>query len=162
VDGIEIVEAGIERLEEIEPLWTSLSEHHAELTPAELPIRPPADGWPIRRRIYRDGLEDGAALFFAERDGKAVGFAFAHPRPAPTNVAIDRIVDVETVAVLPEARGAGVGSALMDAVEAWADAHDFELLQVSVRNANEGAWRLYERRGFKPLYTTMVARRTGS
>ena len=74
-------------------------------------------------------------------------------------LAIDHLLEIETIAVLPEARGAGIGTALMAAVETWADAHGIEHLQVSVRDANDGAQRLYERHGFKPLYKTMIATR---
>jgi ribosomal protein S18 acetylase RimI-like enzyme len=45
----------------------------------------------------------------------------------------------------------------MDAVEAWARERGIEHLSVSVRTANEGARRLYERRGFRSLYETMYS-----
>lgn len=179
--------AGTERLDALEPLWTSLAAHHGELTPAELPVRPPAEGWPARRERYRAGLGEGAVLFLAERlegsdggkgperhervgrderpgrdagaslPGAVLGFAFARPRPAPETLAVDRLLDVETVAVLPAARGAGIGTALMEAIDAWARERGIDHLSVSVRTANEGARRLYERRGFRSLYETMYS-----
>jgi GNAT superfamily N-acetyltransferase len=102
-------------------------------------------------------LEDGAILFLAESPESVVGYAFVHPRPAPESLAIDRLLEVETVAVLEEARGEGIGTALMETAEQWARDHGFEHLSVSVRTANEGARRLYERRGFRPLYETMYS-----
>jgi GNAT superfamily N-acetyltransferase len=96
-------------------------------------------------------------LFLAECPAGEVGYAFAHPRPAPESLAIDRLLEIETVAVLAEARGGGVGTALMDVVEAWARERGFGHLSVSVRTANEGARRLYERRGFLSLYETMYS-----
>ena len=89
----------------------------------------------------------------ATRGGEAVGFALAVPQAPRATLAIKRLLEIETIAVIPEARGAGIGSALMDAVEAWADAQGIEHLQVAVRDANDGARRLYERRGFSPFYT---------
>jgi ribosomal protein S18 acetylase RimI-like enzyme len=68
---------------------------------------------------------------------------------------VDRLLEVETVTVLPEARGAGIGTALMDAIEARARELGIGYLSLSVRTANEGARRLYERRGFRSLYETM-------
>jgi GNAT superfamily N-acetyltransferase len=157
VEGLEIVAAGTERLDALKPLWISLSAHHGELTPDELPVRSPEEAWPARRERYREALEDGAVLFVANGPGGALGYAFAHPRAAPESLAIDRLLEVETVAVLPEARGAGIGTALMDAVEGWARERGIEHLSVSVRTANEGARRLYEQRGFRSLYETMYS-----
>lgn len=157
VAEVRVIEAGPERLDAVEPLWLMLSAHHGDLTPPELPVRNPGSAWPARRERYRQALADGATLFFAEGSEGVVGYAFVHPRSAPESLAIDRLLEVETVAVLEEARGEGVGTALMEAVEGWAHDHGFEHLSVSVRTANEGAKRLYERRGFRPLYETMYS-----
>jgi ribosomal protein S18 acetylase RimI-like enzyme len=157
VNGVDISVAGPERLDEVREPWLSLSAHHGELTPAELPVRRPEDGWPERRERYREALADGAVLFLADGPGGALGYAFARPRSAPESLDIERLLEIETVAVLPEARGAGVGTALMDAVEEWARERGIEHLSVSVRTANEGARRLYERRGFRSLYETMYS-----
>ncbi|HEX4753112.1 MAG TPA: GNAT family N-acetyltransferase [Solirubrobacterales bacterium] len=156
----EIVTADADRLDEIEPIWRSLSDHHAELTPAELPVRPSAEGWPLRRERYERSLAGGAALLIAQDDEGAIGYALAHPTTATVNLAVDRVLEVETVAVLPAARGAGVGGALMDAVRGVAAELGVEHLQLAVRTANEGALRFYERQGFAPLYVTLTARRT--
>jgi ribosomal protein S18 acetylase RimI-like enzyme len=155
----EIVRADPDRLDEIEPIWRSLSDHHAGLTPPELPVRPSAEGWPLRRERYERSLADGAALLIAQGDGGAIGYALAYPTTAPVNLAIDRILEVETVAVLAAARGAGVGGALMDAIRELAAEVGIEHLQLAVRTANEGALRFYERQGFAPLYVTLAATR---
>jgi ribosomal protein S18 acetylase RimI-like enzyme len=157
VKDVRIAMAGVERLDAVEPLWLGLSAHHGDLTPAELPTRAPEEGWPRRRERYREALEDGAVLFLAEDEAGTVGYAFVRPRPAPESLAIARLLEVETVAVRPDARGGGIGTALMEAVEAWARERGFEHLSVSVRTANAGARRLYERRGFRSLYETMYS-----
>jgi GNAT superfamily N-acetyltransferase len=157
VAEVRIVAVGAERLDAIEPLWRMLAAHHGDLTPPELPVRPPEAGWTARRERYRRALDDGAVLFLAEDPERTVGYAFAHPRAAPESLAIDRLLEVETVAVLAEVRGEGIGTALMEAVEGWAREGGFEHLAVSVRTANEGARRLYERRGFRSLYETMYS-----
>lgn len=158
-----IVRAGAERLDEIGPIWGSLSDHHAEITPAGLPVRPSAEGWPMRRAAFERALGDGAALLIAEGEDGPVGFAFAAPKPPPVNFALDRLLVVETVAVLPEARGAGIGAALMDAVRELAAELGIEHIQLSVRTANEGALRFYERQGFAPIYVDlMVTRAAGA
>ena len=53
--------------------------------------------------------------------------------------------------MLPEERGAGVGTALLDAVDRGARrARDVADLQVAVMAGNADALRLYERRGLRP------------
>lgn len=160
--GIEIVRAGAERLDEIGPIWRSLSDHHAEITSARLPLRPSAEGWEVRRARYERSLADDAVLLIADGPDGAVGYAAAAPRTAPVNLAIERMLEVETVAVLPEARGEGIGAALMDAVRDLADELGIGHISLSVRTANEGALRFYERQGFEPLYVTLVASREDS
>ena len=150
-----ITGAGAERLDALAPLWISLSGFHAAITPSELPVRPAAEGWTERRERYRVGLAEGAVLLVADGPGGLLGYAFALPRSAPETLAVDRLLEVETVAVLPEARGAGIGTALMDAIEERARELGIGYLSLSVRTANEGARRLYERRGFRSLYETM-------
>ena len=160
--AIEIVRAGAERLDEVGPIWRSLSDHHAEITPAWLPVRPSAQGWPVRRAGYERSLADGAALLIAQGARGALGYALATPKAAPVNLAIDRLLEVETVAVLPEARGAGIGGALMDAIRVLAADLGIDQIQLAVRTANECALRFYERQGFAPLYVTLLATREAS
>ena len=50
--------------------------------------------------------------------------------------------------VTPDARGAGVGRALLDAVAAWARDRGLERLVLSVTTTNDGARRFYETCGF--------------
>jgi ribosomal protein S18 acetylase RimI-like enzyme len=65
----------------------------------------------------------------------------------PTPSRLDRRTgDVQSVYVVPEARGAGVGTALLDAV--LREARDRELMLVTV-HANERAASLYLRSGFR-------------
>ena len=52
--------------------------------------------------------------------------------------------------VRPQARGHGVGEALIDAVLSWARAQDATSVDLWVTESNEPARRLYERRGFTP------------
>jgi hypothetical protein len=52
---VRISRAGVERLADLQPLWESLSEHHATVAPdlqALGPLRSPADSWAVRRDLY--------------------------------------------------------------------------------------------------------------
>jgi ribosomal protein S18 acetylase RimI-like enzyme len=52
--------------------------------------------------------------------------------------------------VLPDSRGSGIGSALLDAVDTALSNQDIPNLNVAVMCGNEAAIRLYRRRGFVP------------
>jgi ribosomal protein S18 acetylase RimI-like enzyme len=52
------------------------------------------------------------------------------------------------IRVLPDARGKGVGSGLLDAVEAWVIAKGGRQFKVETQNINVPACRFYQRHGF--------------
>jgi ribosomal protein S18 acetylase RimI-like enzyme len=60
--------------------------------------------------------------------------------------------------VLPDARGKGIGSALLDAVEARLRQLGIDDMLIGVITTNSEAMRLYERRGAQPFLTHFVQR----
>ena len=62
---------------------------------------------------------------------------------------------VDNVYVLPEARGEGVGSALLDYAERALRDEGADVLALEALWDNEAARRLYERRGYEPHRVTM-------
>ncbi len=78
--------------------------------------------------------------FTALTDGGVVG----HVTASQATVATDPVVAVGPIGVLPEHQGTGIGSALMDALLAAADAADVPLILLL------GAPRYYSRFGFRP------------
>ncbi len=103
----------------------------------------------MARENLGPGLRDhpNAFVLFGELDGRLVGAAvcvwsystFAG-RPS---------VNLHDFLVLPEARGAGVGSALLAELERRARRRGCAKLTLEVHDTNEGAKRLYERFGFE-------------
>lgn len=55
--------------------------------------------------------------------------------------------------VAPQARGRGVGTALLDAISAEAARRGYDSVRLDVIDSNPRARALYERRGFTPLQT---------
>jgi ribosomal protein S18 acetylase RimI-like enzyme len=89
------------------------------------------------------------------RGGTAVAFAGLDPTGAVVGTATvaefevgPGVAHLYAMWVAPDARGAGVGRALVEAVVAWARSRSCERLVLSVTETNEGARRLYEACGF--------------
>lgn len=62
-----------------------------------------------------------------------------------------RVARLYSIASLPEARGKGVGTALIDAAEDAARRRRCQSLRLEVRTDNQNAIRLYERLGYRRL-----------
>jgi len=82
-----------------------------------------------------------AATWIAEEDGRMAGFAIAEWAAG--------IAYVQTLEVMPELRGAGVGGELLRLVEESAAAGNAELIWLHVDAENDGAIRLYEKHGYR-------------
>jgi GNAT superfamily N-acetyltransferase len=159
VSDLQIVEGGAERIPDLEPLWRALYEHHRGIAEGVAGVRPYEDTWRQRQGQYRGWLdgEDQASLLIAERGERAVGYAMLTAGPGAATWDLgDRVVEMETLAVLPDERGGGVGAALMDASRRWARERGARTMAVGLAHTNEGARRFYEREGFTPFYLSMV------
>jgi ribosomal protein S18 acetylase RimI-like enzyme len=157
--GIVLRFGGPELVEVVEPLWLSLFDHHRGSGSAGLPVIARVESWPRRKALYESLLaKSDAFLLLATRDDLPVGYVVAHVREGaddtwPTG---ERIGEIESLALLPGERGAGLGGLLMDAAEerlAEVGARDV-LLHVMV--GNDDARRFYERRGMTATMTTML------
>jgi GNAT superfamily N-acetyltransferase len=107
----------------------------------------PADPADVPARLSRLA-GGGAAALVAERAGVVVGLATVHVLPVlnrPRDVAWLTALVVEA-----EARGGGVGRALVEAVEAHARAAGCERLSVTTYEDRAGAQAFYERVGLAP------------
>lgn len=65
--------------------------------------------------------------------------------------------DLLDLAVLPAARGKGLGTLLLQAVKSWAKAYGADYLELGALSNNQGAIRLYEREGFRECLKTFRA-----
>ena len=124
-----------------------------------------ADDWPAVRRIYDDGIATGQATFetkspewpewdakhlavprLVARDGSVIGFATLSRVSARD---VYRGVCEVSIYVAAEARGRGVGYALLDALIAQSEAAGIWTLQASVFPENDASVTLHLRHGFR-------------
>jgi ribosomal-protein-alanine acetyltransferase len=98
----------------------------------------------LSARQWRHHLRsDSAVVLVAERGDDIVGAAvvFFHTS--------HRIARLYSIAVAPEARGSGLGEALLAAGERFAKKRGRTVMRLEVRADNRAAQRLYERRGYR-------------
>jgi GNAT superfamily N-acetyltransferase len=91
-----------------------------------------------------------AVLVAEAPDGRVVGMIEVLRQPDPPEHQILRpepSAQVHTV-VLPDARGLGVGAALLKAAERWATDRGITYLSAGIHHRNVGAVRFYGRHGY--------------
>jgi ribosomal protein S18 acetylase RimI-like enzyme len=101
------------------------------------------------------GSPENGMFVAADADGSLVGMAVGAPAPVDDR---PRPAALYAMWVAPEARGQGVGGALVDAVEGWARRMGYERIGLGVTSTNEPAIRLYTRMGFVDLGDTYPLR----
>ena len=154
--AVTIERRGADAIDELEPLWLELKNHHGACTP-RLPVRGDEESWTLRRRDYVRWLaEPGAFLLLARQAGRAVGYALVRIEEAgPTWIEPERVAIVQDISVAARARGAGIGRALLDRVGEESGA---AVMQLAVLGANASAKAFYERLGFEPFVETLRRR----
>jgi GNAT superfamily N-acetyltransferase len=156
-----------EELDAIEPMWNALQEHHVRITPdlgPQTPKRDLGDAWRVRRSKYERWLEDPETFFaVAEESGRPVGYAFVTIGPGYASWATgERAAELETLSVLPDHRGAGVGAALIEAVWSRLEEIGIEDMAITTTKTNVDAHRFYERQGFRQGFVVYHGKRPGS
>ena len=159
--AIDIASGSAETVEALAPLWKAMVDHHRQLAGPHLPIRASDEAWAMRRTDYRRWLDDGTGALLLATVGESTlpdGYAFLRTIPSgPTFDLGSRRGEVESLVVAPRARGAGVGTALLQASRAELRRRGCTHWSVSVMEANAGAAALYERVGFLPWLRQLAA-----
>jgi GNAT superfamily N-acetyltransferase len=109
------------------------------------------------RNLEHRCAERHGIFLIAEDDQKPVGWAFAHDEKAELFVIEPerRHGYLAELYVMPQARGKGLGRALIEGCEAWARGRGHRLLIVGVLAKNPGAIRAYEGAGYTPYGISM-------
>jgi ribosomal protein S18 acetylase RimI-like enzyme len=151
---VTIVRAGVDRVRDLEAVSRAMHRHHVAVDP-QIPGIPPRDEdawWSVRSGYYLEWLGGGEAFaLIAEDEGRPVGYAVVtfHGKD-DSHATGERFAELQSLAVLEEERGAGIGTALLHEVYRQVRAAGVEEMVIGVLATNEPAMRLYEREGFRP------------
>jgi ribosomal protein S18 acetylase RimI-like enzyme len=151
----------VTRLDEVADLWISLTAHHYAVDRGIGQLAEPvgaAESWPSRRRQYQTwSAEEGWLLLVAEINGEVQGYAAARITASAGAWQVgERVGHLETLAVAPDARGEGIGTALVGEVRAHWRRAGVCLAVVSVLAGNDEAARFYQRLGAVEFTRTSV------
>jgi ribosomal protein S18 acetylase RimI-like enzyme len=163
VAEIEIARAGAERIDDVEPLWHALHRHHRSVAghlAAVAPFRTDDESWARRRAFYERLFAKPDSFFLlAERGGRLVGYAAVSVGGTEATLEVGpRVGSLESLSVLPEERGQGLGGRLMDAVYDELRRLGVEEITLAVMEGNDDAWRFYERLGLVPYLRWTIGR----
>jgi GNAT superfamily N-acetyltransferase len=94
-------------------------------------------------------LLDGPATFAIVAGSPMEALALVTLRP---NVWVDgSVATLDEMYVVPELRGQGIGSAVMDVLLGYAREHGIDLIEINVDEADADTQRFYERHGFSGI-----------
>jgi ribosomal protein S18 acetylase RimI-like enzyme len=144
----------LERVGELRELYLLLHAHHRSVI--AVPLADDDTAWAARREEYVDQLVAGSGFGLVARRGEsAIGYAFVVVSEGrdSTFALGEHHAELYSLVVLPSERGRGIGTALLDAVDAELDAVGIRGLVVAVMEGNDGALELYRRRGLVPAET---------
>jgi ribosomal protein S18 acetylase RimI-like enzyme len=146
-------------LDLVGPLWVAVHHQHSETMPQLAPYVSDGETWRVRRELYQELLaKPDTLLLLAFAGDTAVGYGLAHVMPvddswiSDTWVTGPRIGEIESLSVLPQYRGSGLGSELLDRLEQHLQATGVEDLILGALPGNTDAIRLYQHRGYQPTW----------
>ncbi len=146
----------------LEPLWLGLHRIHREAVPELAPYVSEASSWLRRRLLYDHCLaQPDSFLLLMRREERLIGYALVTVEPdgdvlwSDTWTVGDRVAELETIYLVSEERGRGLGGILLDRVDQELGRRGIHDLVVGAVPGNTAALKLYERRGFKPSWVIM-------
>jgi ribosomal protein S18 acetylase RimI-like enzyme len=158
MDDTTISLAGPDRVDELRELWLALHHHHQQVSTLQPLVADDETSWQRRRTRYLGWMSDDEALLaIADSGSTPIGYAMIHLLTGPDDTwpLANRYADIYSLSVAPHRRGQGIGTRLLDFVDAELSALGITDVQLAVIAGNDDAQRLYERRGFSPAETVL-------
>jgi len=162
-DRFQVIQLDHPEVERVAPLFKQLVDFHRQVVEGAWPVRSVEEAWAHRRRQYEAWLEEGSARMLAaapdgDEEAAPVGYAVLSVKTSMASWDVgERTGELETLAVVEEARGAGIGTMLIEACRERLREEGVRYWAVAVVEDNADATRLYERVGFRPFYRQLLA-----
>jgi GNAT superfamily N-acetyltransferase len=149
-DGVTIRLGGPDDLERVAREHGLLIWEHQQLAPTFTGLAAPE--WELLLADWLETFADPSdTLFLAERDGELLG-SLLYYRPPRALGMPDDAVRLATAAVVPHARGQGIGMALAEMSFAWARGAGYGSVVTDWRAPNLLSSRFWPSRGFRPTF----------
>ena len=134
---VKVRQATVDDLDLIVPLFDAYRQFY----------RQPSDTEGARRFLLERFEHNQSVIFLALQDGDAIGFTQLYPSFSSASMA--RIFILNDLFVAPDARGRGVGSALLDATARYGRRVGAIRLALSTELSNTTAQAVYEKMGWQ-------------
>lgn len=151
------------RLDEVEPLWEAMHEHHVGLLLSggcSVRMRSPQEAWRRRRAEFASWMAGCQGwLWIADNDHSPIGFAFVRVHDGDWTYETEGAVgELEALSVEPKMRRWGIGSLLLEEVDRHLSASGVGVIGLRVLAGNQDALRLYGRWGILPAEVRCLGR----
>jgi ribosomal protein S18 acetylase RimI-like enzyme len=159
VVGVIVRDGGAGDLGRLRPLWLAVHDRHQRSMPELAPYAADDVSWRERRGVYERLFATYEPVLLLAQDGdRLVGYGLGYAMPAAdswladTWVTGERIGEIESLGVLPEYRGRGIGTRLLQQLQDRLREQGAADLVLGVLPGNTDAVRLYERFGYRPTW----------
>ena len=136
-----LIEGGPELLDRVEPLWTELRRHHADMSPIWRTSLM-AVSFDKRRAGLLEKSSGGMLVLLASALGKDIGYC--------VSTVNNSAGEVDSIFVIPTHRRGGIGQLMMTRAIGWFAERAVTSIAVDVLSGNEAAQAFYARYGFQP------------
>ena len=161
-DEVAIERGGADDVPALRELWLELHHHHQDVAPQSGEFVDDEESWRVRSSEYREWLVDPRSfLLIARSGGRAVGYSVVRVMESGSDLrdawrVPEVIAEIETMIVSVSFRDRGLGSRLLDEIDAELGRRRITEVIVGLMPGNDGAQRLYERRGFQRRWLVLA------
>ncbi len=142
-EDIKYIFGGVELLDEIQPLWEKLNQHHEEISPYFSHEFQDYGFLKRKARLLQKYSNGKLRIDIANVQRRNIGYLIS-------TVTEDGNGEIESIFVEDEFRGQAIGDALMRRALEWLDEEDVHTKVIDVAMGNEKVYTFYARFGFFP------------